>query len=868
MDTAAIRSKLGDMLGRVGRAVWDESPPLGSPRGAYSRWRFSDWLTYRQWDDLRQLYQTEKSVGFILETTPLLGADSATSRILAEIFNEAMPPGAYCQVISWASPKVGGVLDPWARARAGGGEIYAQIAEHRRAHLKKAVWEGASRKAPFHLRDFRCFFSVELAGNLSQVGVVDTLIEAREKIVSSLLTIHTPSEVVDPPRLIAFLSDLLNPTTSIRPAAPAYDPHRYICEQVVRHDTTFTRYRDCIKIQAWCDSDQLDGPDHERSAEGRNEVFEMRGFSVRQYPAEWTQGHMSRTLGDMFNDQLRLVGSTLTCLSYQTLGAEKTKSETEFKRMRSDQAMQNPMAKMFPNSRKKAEEWTHVAEDVAEGALLAKVALFMVSITPTGLAERAERALRSVYRASGFTLQRDDDIHIQTLLACLPIGLGCGLMDDLKTFGRLAKMPTTAVTRLACMQGEFLGAEQPHILLAGRRGQPFFWSPFSNSDGNHNVCVVGSSGSGKSVLMQDIAAGLVGAGVWVVAIDDGFSFRNSCLMQGGAFIRFNLDLDVCINPFSMADHAAAARDAEYAAECKTNIKYQVEQMARGALRASAEEAGVIERAVSQVWEKHGPKGSIDLVVEALKDEVFGQRGQDLALSMAPYTSDGIYGAFFNGPANLEITNRFTVIEMSDLETKKDLRAVIMLSMLFLVRQRMRDGGRGQRKALIIDEAWQLLSDGATGDFIEGFARRCRKEGGCIITGTQSVNDYYKTSGARACLENSDWQIFLRLKTEALEQLRNDSRLSVDEIGMQFLKSLKTSDGEYSELMVQGPHGRFVGRLVLDPFSATLYSTKPEIYARIQHYQSLGLSLAEAVRCVAFGEEPKPLSITHQPAKAA
>ena len=148
-----------------------------------------------------------------------------------------------------------------------------------------------------------------------------------------------------------------------------------------------------------------------------------------------------------------------------------------------------------------------------------------------------------------------------------------------------------------------------------------------------------------------------------------------------------------------------------------------------------------------------------------------------------------------------------------------------------------------------------MSDGATGEFIEGFARRCRKEGGAIITGTQSINDYYKTAGARACLENSDWQVMLRLKPEALDQLRQDTRLSIDEAGMQLLKSLKTSEGEYSELMIQGPQGRCVGRLCLDRYSATLYSTKPHVYAAVQAYRADGVPLHDAVRAVALGEAP-------------
>ena len=906
------KTAAGRILSGMGRKLWDEAPPLGTPHGSFKRARLSDYLPYRYWDAVHDLYEQDHTLGFILELVPLIGGDDTTSRILSELFTEALPSGAHCQVISWASPKIGDVVDGWARERCRGGEVYAELGRHRREHFRKAAFASACRSAPFYFRDFRVFVAVELPGGSDGVAAQE-LVEVREKFVSALRTIHVPSEAVTPARLIAVMEDLLNPTRTIRASTPTYDPDRYICEQMIRPDTTWTRYRDKILIQSRGLGDQFDAEDYERELDAGDDVFEMRGFSAQQFPENWSQAMMSRTLGDMFNDQLRLVGSTLVSLCFTPWTAAKTKSTTEFKRMRTEQAANNPLTKAFPAVRKKAEDWAAVAEDVADGALLSQMALFVVSVSPVDDAERAERSLRSVFRAARFGLQRDDDIHIQTLLACLPLSMGGGLHEDLRAFGRLRQMPTTVASRLAPMQGEYVGSTVPHLMLVGRRGQPFYWSNFGNAEGNHNTAVVGSSGSGKSVFMQETATALRGAGCEVFVIDDGFSFMSSCQLQGGAFLRFSLDLQVCVNPFSMADHELAAREPEYEAETKRNIAVQIETMCRGEARASPEERGVIDQCVNLVWDRKGADGCIDDVRDvmlgrwsehaaddacedeeedregAAEDEChaaaqaaklgaggkvvppaaaaaaasgegaerldFGRRGRDLALSLTAFTSEGTYGRFFNGAATLEITNPYTVFEMSDLETKKDLRAVIVLAVMFLVRQRMKKGGRELRKALIIDEAWALLGDGSTGEFIEGFARRCRKEGGSIITGTQSINDYYKTSGARACLENSDWQVILRLKPEALEQLRKETRLSIDEAGMQLLKSLKTSEGEFSELMIQGPSGRFVGRLVLDRYSVTLYSTKPQVYAAVQNLRSRGVPLHEAVRAVAFNEAP-------------
>lgn len=870
-------------LQRLGRRLWDDAPPAGMPHGLFRRARLTDFLPWRQWDATHELFLQEHSAGFVLELMPLIGGDETTGRILSELFTEAAPPGAFCQVISYASPKIGPIVDRWAQMRAGGGEIYAALGRERRDHFVRAAFGSASTSAPFYFRDFRVFLAVELKGAFDPVRAAE-LGEVREKFVSALRTIRVPAERVDPARLIALAEEILNPGRSVAPAPQAYNPDQYIGEQVMRWDTAWRVHPDRIVVDTVSPSDTLGADDYERVLQARRDTFEIRGFGVREFPGAWTQGQMARTLGDMFNDQLRHVGSSILSLCFSPWAPSKTKTTTEFMRMRSDQMAANPLTKAFPATRKKAEDWAHVAEDVADGALLAEMGFFALSIAPAADAERADRALRSVFRAARFTLEPNACIHTQTVLACLPLTLAGGLFEEMRSWGRLRRMPTTAISRLAPMQGEYVGVDVPHLMLVGRRGQPFFWSPFGNTEGNHNTAVIGSSGSGKSVFMQEIATALRSAGCEVFVIDDGRSFQSSCQIQEGAWLRFSMDLDVCLNPFSMADFDLAAAEPEYEAEVKRSIAVQVESMCRAETRATPEERGVIDQAVNMVWRRRGPTGSIDHVCDvmlgrwALHDPAaasvedadavadtavevelldFGQRGRDLALSLAAYTSSGTYGRFFNGLANIEITNPYTVFEMSDLETKPELRSVIVLGLMFLVRQRMKKGGRALRKALIIDEAWQLLGDGATGEFIEGFARRCRKEGGALITGTQSLNDYYDTgSGARACIENSDWKICLRLIPEALDQLRNNTRLSVDEASMTILKSLKTSDGEYSEVFVMGPGERFVGRLVLDRYSATLYSTRPQVSQAVHSYIAEGVPVAEAVRAVAYGQPPR------------
>lgn len=75
------------------------------------------------------------------------------------------------------------------------------------------------------------------------------------------------------------------------------------------------------------------------------------------------------------------------------------------------------------------------------------------------------------------------------------------------------------------MQGEWIGTKSPGILLTGRRGRLLNRNPFDNKSGNYNVSVVGRSGSGKSVFMQDLLLSGLRTGTKVFVLEVGRSFE-------------------------------------------------------------------------------------------------------------------------------------------------------------------------------------------------------------------------------------------------------------------------------------------------------------------------------------------------------
>ena len=128
---------------------------------------------------------------------------------------------------------------------------------------------------------------------------------------------------------------------------------------------------------------------------------------------------------------------------------------------------------------------------------------------------------------------------------------------------------------------------------------------------------------------------------------------------------------------------------------------------------------------------------------------------------------------------------------------------------------------------------------------------CRKDGGALVTATQSLNDFYTSEGSLAALENSDWSIVLQQKEETVSDLARHQRFEMDRHTEALVRSLKRSGTEYSDVLIKGPDTLAVGRLVLDPYSATLYSSSPKVFSAIEELARSGVPLADAIEQVAF-----------------
>jgi conjugal transfer ATP-binding protein TraC len=81
-----------------------------------------------------------------------------------------------------------------------------------------------------------------------------------------------------------------------------------------------------------------------------------------------------------------------------------------------------------------------------------------------------------------------------------------------------------------------------------------------------------------------------------------------------------------------------------------------------------------------------------------------------------------------------------------------------------------------------------------------------------------------------------------------QMLRTELKMTSPEIAI--ASELSGIKGAYSEFMIRHKNNSWqIGRLLLDPFSAKLYSTKAEDVAKVQKMRARGISITSAIEAL-------------------
>lgn len=813
---------------------------------------FSSWLPYRSYIEQQQIFVNRGSLGFLLEVMPQSGADDNMVQVLRSLYAQS-PGETGIQFNLFGGPHVRKLLTRYASQRLEDGDQYAKAKEYgrpvRNSNLYRTLarrrvgylLQGAQRSLTrgFHytVRDFRLMLSVTLPGSGDDAARCAQLCALRDTMMVTLNAALLPNTVCTADDLINWCALFTNPGPMARGDTPArhYDDGRELCDQIVDFDTVQDAQPQGVVFSKPCSPDSL----------------EARFFSIKSFPEAFKLWQMGRLTGDLMQPALQYCAPFLLTLGVYTLDSSDSRAAVTANHMRATQNAASKMAAVMPDVGQKERDWRATAAAADRGDPMVSMYHQLAIFSPPGQVAAACETAQGIWQACGFELNADIYMHRQALMASLPMTLTPAFHADLRKMKRVTRKLRSNAVHLAPLITEWRGTRTPTLVLGGRRGQLTTLDVFDNDLGNANVGVVGAPGSGKSVLLNELAWSYLSTGAIVRMLDLGRSFEKLCRKAGGTYLEFHAASNINLNPFTRVNDIHEDMDMLVPAIAKMcSMQSRLEEVQYKA----------ISTILLRLWQQHGR----DLTTTALRDAFKSgtiadlglrddQRIRDLAVMLNPYARGGQYERFFEGANNVDFSNPFVVIENEELKRRPDLHAVVNILLLYQITGEMYLT-RNRRKMLIIYELKQQLGEIGSDDpvkaaVVEEAARRARKYGGSLVTATQGADDYYGSKQMEAAFNCSDWLFLLRQKAESIELLARNGRLLMDEPKKRLLNSLRTEAGVFAEMYVSSPVGEGIARLVLDPATHLLFSNKIEDNKPIDALRAQGHSIDEAIDLV-------------------
>ena len=805
-----------------------------------------------------------EGLGFTIEIFPQTGVTDEMEKSLLGI-TSALTPNALVAITAYASPAVEGLTELML-PDAPKGDAFTPLSQNAQslmnaaiksaiANLNRGARHQVTPGAPVVIRHWRVWLSVVMPGtNPFDEKLREATLTARRSISAVLEQSGLFMGHWDAHTLVGTVAELMNPQsvrsqTFVRPAANIFESPS---SQIMKGDTEVTITKHHVRFS---DSTLMSGATHEDNA------VHAVGLSVESYPErKWSLITATGLLGESTRG-----GSQIPCpfmltsiISLLDNASERVKAEGH--RMRAMQMSKTPISQLSPWYPEKAQQWTLAVKSFQTEGGLARVSHQMVLFAPAGSEAEAVHAAQSIARKVGVEMRRTTCLHAQTLLAALPMAAGPLMAQDLKQMCRLQRRTLATGIYGAPVMTEWQGTgprddrdrRTPLLTLIGRRGQIMHVDPFANASGNYSMTIVGKPGSGKSVVMNQLAFSTLAQGGLVWIIDVGRSYEKMAGVLDGEFLVFDKDHIWDLNPFAILN-ALSGDDRNEGIESVVAILGELVSPGRPLpdLERSVLINCVASAAISA--EREGRLATLrDLDFAIAKLAVNDRRLDDLRMQLEPYLN-GPLSCWFDGSGRpVNFTNRFTVLELEGLSAHPALRqAVLMTLMLWIEKTMARD--RSTVKLVLIDEAWDLMGSGHSGKFIASGFRRARKHKGGFVVATQSLADFFKSETAQAAWQCADTRLTLRQDSEVLSALVSQGLMTTDAWFRAALGSLTTVRGAWSEMIVKvGDAPPAIGRLVLDRFSQVLFSSLPAEVTAVNAWRRAGATMTTAVQAVAHG----------------
>jgi len=296
---------------------------------------------------------------------------------------------------------------------------------------------------------------------------------------------------------------------------------------------------------------------------------------------------------------------------------------------------------------------------------------------------------------------------------------------------------------------------------------------------NPNGLVLAQSGGGKSYFCKLLITRYLLNGTKVMVIDPQGEYKSLVKRFNGQRINLSRDSDTMINPLDLMGH-------DYTEKRLALIDLM--QVMLGKL--TDPQKSIIDKAISLTYAKKGinkdastwnntPPILEDLLktlrqMEKKAVQLERPTLQSLTNRLEMYV-EGVF-SFMNKHTNIDFDNKFVCFDIGNLP--KQVKPAIMFLVLDYIYMKMRSNL--DRKLLLIDESWSLLSRAEDAGYILEIVKTCRKFNMGLLLINQEVEGLLTTQAGKSILANSAYTLLMRQKPAVIDNICHTFNLSQSE----------------------------------------------------------------------------------------
>lgn len=320
----------------------------------------------------------------------------------------------------------------------------------------------------------------------------------------------------------------------------------------------------------------------------------------------------------------------------------------------------------------------------------------------------------------------------------------------------------------------------------------------SNKYKNSNMCVIGTSGSGKSYFSKLMIARNRYLNISQYVIDPEREYIKLCNKLGGSIINF--DNGKIINVMDIRENST--ENGQGYLQNKINKLNTFFSMIFKDL--SQEEKNILEEKIIECYKKKGITfDDNSLYIEVLNNQFISNKRFKKSTDM-PTLNDlyelikkdrkikklekllkpCIEGSlrFLNGYTNVELSSQLIVADIHEVEEENLSIVMFVITEFFWDKIK---NSKSQKKIIYLDEVWRLIGNNEhTANFVFKIFKTIRKYGGAATAITQDINDFFSLNEGKygkGILNNSSIKTIFQLEENDLNVLRKNMNLSEEEI---------------------------------------------------------------------------------------